>query len=196
MSKGAYTPEFTPVARPGHVLRLDDGSAFQYYEITRFTAIPEIVQTVQVGQNSTNTDVELTELEVWDGWLAQWRLLDLANDIPSGDISVEMDLGGRQAPMWATQNGRGSIDRTTGSVTAWDQNASASAVEDQLTNLTELFTFEQEVPYVTVENTATSGGQQDVPLTFSGFLFEIDGPVGEPSGEQPVQVPIENVRGQ
>lgn len=194
MSKGAYTPEFTPVARPGHVIRLDDGGQFNHYRVERYTAIPQVVETITVGQNSTNTDVELTELELWDDWLGQWRLLDLANDIPTGDISVELDLGGRQAPVWATQNGRGSIDRETGAVTAWDQNASASAVEDQLTHLSELFTFEQDVPYATVENTATSGGDVDVPLTFSGFIFELEGPVQEPS-EQPVQVPIENVRG-
>lgn len=190
MTTGTFTPELTPAARPGDTIRLDDGDSIETFRVVRFAPRPAVAaDTISPDGNSTETDVELTDLEVWDGWLAQYRLLDLGN-LPA-DVSIELDLGGRQAPMWTSQNDRGSIDRDTGRVSSWDSGATSVVVEDQYTNLTEFFVHGQEVPYATVTN--DQGDATDVDLVFSGFVYQLEraGATDDPAA----QVPVASIRG-
>lgn len=191
MSKGAYTPEFTPVARPGHIVRLDDGSDYELYEVERYTALPHVpADSITVSSNSTQTDVNLSEIHIWDGWLAQYRLLDIANELPD-QVKLELDMGGKQAPMWTTQSKRGRLDRESGVQTAYDSGGSTSVVDEQYSNLYELFVHEQTDLYATVTN--DQGSQVTVDLTFSGFAFQLEPLEGRPS-EQPIHVPVSNIK--
>jgi len=186
----AFTQDLTPVAQPGQAIQLDDGDSFEVRQVRRLSPLPAVpIETITVDANGTARDVELTGLEVWDGWMAQLRPLRLADEVPA-DVSIELDHGGKNAPMWTVKNQRTSIDRATGGVSAYDADADGTVIEAQHAGLTEIFVRGESVPYITVTN--GTGAEVDVDLTFSGFLYELTGGSGD---GVVAQVPVANTRG-
>jgi len=190
MTKGAFTPEFTPVARPGNVLRLDDASSTDDYVIERFAPLPDIQESITVAANDRTRNVALDNLEMWRNWLGQYRLPRLTEELPDG-VEIEVDQGGNQMPAYQNVNYRGSITNQTPYQFAGDPNGDADEITDA-GHLLELFVFEDEVPRFTLTN--TTAGQVTVDLTFAGFGYGLK-PTSNPTG-QPVYVPIEAVRGE
>lgn len=183
--KGIYTPELTPVANYGNAVVLDDGDDEETFRITSVSPLPAIQnEPITVADGATERNVDLTNLETWNGWLAQYRLPRLADELPD-DVTIEVDQGGNQAPLFQNQNVRGGFDNSTTSAIAQNDETT------DLSHLLEFYVYEDEVPKFTVSN--DSGGEVDVELTFTGFQFELE-PAENPSG-QPVYVPIESIRG-
>jgi hypothetical protein len=190
--KGAYTPPFTPVARVDDVLQVDDGSdGEQLYRIDRVAPVPSVdIDSITVNANSVQTDVELGNLEVWDGWLGQFRLPRFSEQLQDG-IEIEVDQGGRQAPMFTTREQRGVLDNASLVNATSDPDDTVENVED-ISHLAELYVYEQETPYFTVTN--TTGAQETIDLTFAGFAFELS--EVQTTNSQPIHVPVESLSGQ
>jgi hypothetical protein len=190
--KGAYTPPFTPVARVDDVLQVDDGrDREQLYRIDRVAPVPSVeIDSITVGANSVVTDVELTTLEVWDGWLGQFRPPRFSEQLQDG-IEIEVDQGGRQAPMFTTREQRGVLDNSSLVNATSDPDDTVESVED-ISHLAEFYVYEQEAPYFTITN--TTGSQETIDLTFAGFAFELT-EVQSADG-QPIHVPVEALSGQ
>jgi hypothetical protein len=188
--KGIYTPEFTPVANYGNNVLLDDGDTQEQYRVESVTSLPAIQnEPITVADGATERNVDLPNLETWDGWLAQYRLPRLAEELSDG-VSIEIDQGGNQSPLFQNKNVRGSIDNDT--VHATTENGDGSRVEvSSLSHLAELYVWEDETPKFTVSN--TSGASVDVELTFTGFQFELSR--GSSGSGQPVYIPVESIRG-
>lgn len=160
-----------PAVDVGQVLRLDDGDGFRYGEVRRRATMPELpLETITVGPNSTETDFEASKLEVWDGWIGQYRFERLADELPA-DVTARVDLGGRQAPIWVNKNSRSDINRDTGSVLARNPSDDSVVVEDVRTDLTEIWVREQDTAYLTVRN--ESGSQVEIDLTACGYLYQL-----------------------
>lgn len=193
MSKGSYTPEFTPLARPQDVVELDLGDGTELYEVTGIITLPYIqADQISVNPNSENRNVALTNLEVWNDWLAQYRMPRLTDELPD-DVTIEADQGGRQAPLWQNQNARSAINNDTYTSQVSDIADTVTEVES-LSHLTELFVFEQEPPRFTVTN--NTAGTVNVDLTFSGFAFRLSQTSEAQVGNRtPIYAPVESVRG-
>lgn len=192
MSMGPYNPELTPLGRRGDVLLLDDGTTTRRVEIEKYAVYPQIdLDTVTVADGSQE-EVEATTLEIWDGWLFQVRMSQPGQDIPDG-VTIEADLGGRQAPMYQSKEQRGVIDNTTAAISG----ATAGGVDtEQATHLLEFYIHEQEVPYFTYIN--DSGTSQDISLSFAGYGFKLrppqDADEAEDEQDDETYVPVESIR--
>ena len=189
MTKGPYTPEFSPVARKDHAVELDFGDSSQTYRIVKFAPLPAIEQSITVDANDVERDVDLDQLETWDGWFAQYRLPRLTEELPDS-VSLEFDQGGSQAPLYQNLNQRGAITNETPYQQVTDPADSGVDIHP-LIHLLEMFVFEQETPKVTVTNDTAS--KVTVGLTFAGWQYQIQ--QVESVGEQPVYIPVESVRG-
>ena len=186
--KGAYTPELTPVGRRGDVLLLDDGDSTQRVEVEKVTVYPQTELEPVTVVDGSQEEVEATRLEMWDGWLGQFRLSRVGDDIPDG-VSIEVDQGGRQAPLYQTKEQRGVVEDGTAAITA--ETASGSTDVVQTTHLLEYYVHEQEVPYFTYIN--NSGAEQDITLTFSGFGLKLQQPQNARNKTE-IHVPVESIR--
>lgn len=189
MSKGPYTPEFTPVARKDHVVELDFGDKVRTYRIEKFAPLPSIEESITVAANDVERNVDLDQLEVWDNWMAQYRLPRLTEELPD-NVSLEFDQGGSQAPLYQNLNQRGSITNETPYQQVTDPDDSGVDIYP-LIHLLELYVHEQETPKVTVTNDTDS--EVTVDLTFAGWEYQIQ-EIGSVD-EQPVYIPVESVRG-
>lgn len=188
MSKGAYTPEFTPLARPGDVVELDDGERSQQYEVTKLTTLPAIdISTISVSKNSVKRDVKLTNLEIWEGWVAQYRMPRIQQQLPT-DVNIEVDQGGGQEPLFQTRNQRGDLDDTD----LYEESTNSQT--KNLAHLAELFVHEDTPPRFTVTN--NQGSSIDLDLTFAGFALGLREVGAQKVGNRtPVYAPVESVRG-
>jgi len=191
MTKGAYTQELTPLALPDDYLVLDDGADMRYFEIERFRPQPAVdADTITVADND-DEKAELTNLEVWDGWLAQFRPIQLTESLPD-DVTLRVDQGGKTARRYTTKDTAQAVDNGDFYQEVADDGDNERVISS-LEYLYEQYVWEQEVPYFTLEN--TSGGQVNVDLTFSGFLFKLDPVNRQQVDGQPVHVPIERISG-
>lgn len=193
MPEGAFNSSFDPVVRAGGVLNFNGIDSGDLYVVQNINVLPGITLdedfSVPDGQQEKQ---EITELEMDDGFLGQFRLLSLAEELPD-DVEIKIDHGGKQSPMYETKNRRGFLDNTTGAV--YTDDGAGSAVSDhQMSRFSELFVWEDSTPYFTVEN--NSGAQVDFNLTFTGYAYSTE-PVSrqeaESMGIQPVSVPIESL---
>lgn len=176
-----------PVAQKGDVVEVDLGDEAVFGRVERMGALPAIdAETITVGANSSERDVELTNLELGDGWLAQYRPASLSDRLPD-DVTLELDHGGKQAPMWTTQDQRGVVDNSVPVGTATD---GTNAEVQDLSRLVELYVYEQQVPYVTVTN--NSGSEVDVDLRFQGYKFSLGS--AQPTQAPQAYCPASNVR--
>lgn len=188
--KGAYTQSWSPVARVGDVVALDDGSEQRLYEIQRLAPLPDIeMSSITVAANTVSRDNQLTNLETWDGWFAQYRMARFSEEIPDG-VDIEFDLGGRQAPLFKNREQRGTLNNASLTNAIGDTNDNTTEVTD-LSHLAELYVHEQESPFITIDN--TTGASETIDIGFAGFQFEIQR-VDEAQG-QPVHVPVEALSG-
>lgn len=186
--KGAYTQELSPVALYGQPLLLDDGYEQQLVEISQ--VIPQAGVTtadVTINANDRENNVVAEELEIWDGWLAQWRPVNLTQDLPD-DVVLEVDQGAKNQALYQTRNGQGQIDNGTPSELI-DEGTAAEIIDHS--NLLEYYVYEDEPPIFTYINNSAS--QETVNLEFAGFAFNVD-PINQPDG-QPVYVPVEGIDG-
>jgi len=186
--KGAYTAELSPVAHYGQSVELDDGEQTQTFEITQVAPLVGIeTDTVTVNDGDRDGPIKAENLEIWDGWLAQWRPTNLTQDLPDG-VELEVYQGAATQSVYQARNLQGSITNDTpGEVTT----EGGTTEVDVLSNLLEMYVYEDEPPQFVYKN--TSGAQQDISIEFTGFCFNIR-PVSQPSG-QPVYIPIEGIRG-
>lgn len=186
--KGAYTAELSPVAHYGQAVTLDDGEQTQTFQITQVAPVVGIeTETVTVDDGSVDGPIEAENLEIWDGWLAQWRPINLTQDLPDG-VEVDVYQGANTQSVYQTRNVQGSIDNDTpGEVTAEGGTTELNV----LSNLLEMYVHEDEAPRFEYSN--TSGSQQDISMEFAGFVFNIE-PTSNPSG-QPAYIPVEGIRG-
>lgn len=194
MPEGAYPYRLEPIARPGDVLRLDPLG--EYREVDVFSIRPEIkafATAIALTANGTDADNEATELSMPDGWLGQFRMLKPGADIPDG-VTVTVDQGGEQSPMYTTKNARGSFDHSIGTIEGDDASGTNTATALE-TRLTELYVWQDDTtPYFTFEETA--GGTPSIQnVRFSGYAYRLGKKLSSaPPGTTPVAVPIERVR--
>jgi len=194
MPQGAFNGGFEPIARPGGFVQFDDVSDGAIYAVRAYNVLPEI----QLEDNFTPSDGgiekrELTDIEMDEGFLAQYRLLKLPEQLPD-DVEIEIDHDGKQAPLYQTENVRGVLTNETGAVYT-DDTAGGSVVDQHLSQFTELFVWEDNPPYFTVKN--NTGGPIDVALTFSGYAYHLEEVAAEPEnfgGPQPVVVPRRSIQ--
>lgn len=186
--KGAFTPEFTPVARPGQAIKVDEGGSTTTYRIDRFAPLPTISSdTLSVGDGEESNKYELDALATDNGWLAQYRPVALTQELPDG-VVYELYQPGEQDPLYTNKTEGSEIDNDA-AYQLVDEGSNTELTD--LTYLLELFVEADDVPYIQFTN--TSGSDQSFSLTFAGFNFEIT-EVANPSG-QPVYVPKAAVRG-
>ena len=186
--KGAYTAELSPVAHYGQSVTLDDGTDTETFEITQVAPLVGVeTDEVTVADGTADGPVKAEQLEIWDGWLAQWRPVNLTQDLPDG-VELEVYHGSSTQSVYQTRNAQGRIDNgTPGELTDEDGNTEVSV----LSNLLEMYVYEDEPPQFVYRN--DSGSSQDISIEFAGFAFNIK-PVAQPNG-QPVYIPIEGIRG-
>jgi hypothetical protein len=190
MPKGAYTSELSPVAYYGQPVLLDSGSEQQAYRVTQ--VIPQVgitTDTVTINGQDEEVNVKATELETWDGWLAQWRPTNWTQDIPD-DINITVDQGANNKSVYQTRNSQGVLEADTPSELL-DEGPAAEITNHA--NLLEFYVFEDEPPRITYEN--PTAGQETVSIEFTGFAFNVERISGAPD-EQPVYVPVEGISGQ
>lgn len=193
MPEGAFNDTFSPVARPGDVLELSPTG--EYRRVKGINALPGIglEETFTVAANDSSKR-QLSALEVNEGFLAQFRLPRLPEELPDG-VYIEVDHGGRQNPAYETKNARGKLDNETGVSYGWDPNAGSSTVEGFRSEQTELFVAGTSAPYFNVVN--TTAGEITFDPTFEGFAYAVEEvPRGkaEQGGRTPVVVPVEAER--
>lgn len=190
MPKGAFNSSFDPVVRAGGLVNLNSIDSDAYYLVQNVNTLPRItLEENFVVADGAQDKRELDVLEVEDGYFAQYRLLRLADELPA-DVEIRVDHGGKQSPMFETKNVLGQFDRETGAVYT-DDGSGGSVVDHHMSRFTELFVFEDNGPYFTVEN--NSGGQVDFNLTFTGYNYvieEVDAQEAQSRGLQPVSVPV------
>lgn len=186
--KGAFTPEFTPIARPGQFIEVDEGGSTTTYRIDRFAPLPTITsQTLSVNDGAESSKYELSALETDNGWLAQYRPVALTQELPDG-VVYELYQPGEQDPLYTNKTEGSEVGNDTPYQLVDEGN---NAELDDLTHLLELFVESDDVPYIQFTN--TSGSDQSFTLTFAGFNFAIT-EVANPN-KQPVYVPVAAVRG-
>jgi len=187
--KGAYTSELSPVAYYGQPVLLDDGETKSAFEVSRVAPLVGVeTETVTVPENDEVVNEEATNLEMWDGWLAQYRPVNVHEDIPA-DVSIQVDQQANNQSLYQTKEGQGEIGENTAARKV--QEDSTTDVRD-LSNLLEYYVYEDEPPRFSYINSTT--GDEDVTLEFAGFAFEIEPIRGDPDG-QPVYVPVGGLRG-
>lgn len=193
MSSKLWPRNLDPIAMPGDYVGLTPLDEIR--RVLRVSIRPEIQvfsDAISLSANATSSDHEMSELAMPDGWLGQWRMLKPGADIPNG-VDVQMDHGGENAPSWTTKNARGSIDHTIGTIEGDD--AAGTATADQLeTRLTEVYVWEDEVPYLTF--TETAGATPSIQdMRFSGYVYKLGAPRRTtPDGSTPLAVPVQRVR--
>lgn len=189
MPAGAFNSSFEPVARVGDVI---DVQPRGMYQVERLGLQPGINTTITVSANDTE-QVELTDIRQDDGYLAQFRQPRLADELPDG-VEVRVDHDGQQAPAFEAKASRGFYDNETGAVYSFDPDTDTVTQDDHLDLFTELFIFEDDVPYFTVRN--TTAGQISYTPTFVGYQYQIE-PItdrqAEQMGGQAVAVPSKSI---
>ena len=189
MPAGAFNSSFEPVARVGDVI---DVQPRGMYQVERLGLQPGISTTITVSANDTE-QVELTDIRQDDGYLAQFRQPRLADELPDG-VEVRVDHDGQQAPAFEAKASRGFYDNETGAVYSYDPDGDTVTQDDHLDLFTELFVFEDDVPYFTVRN--TTAGEIDYTPTFVGYQYQIE-PItdreAEQMGGQAVAVPSKSI---
>lgn len=168
MPEGAFNTQFEPVARVRDVVEIQPRG---FYVVERLNVQPGInLESAFSPADGSNSKEELNDIEQDDGYFAQYRLPRLPNSLPDG-VTVEVDHDGRQSPMFETKNRRGSFDNETGAIYSWDPNSGNVTQDDHNTAFTELFVFEDDVPYFNVQN--ESGGAISWNPTFVGYQYKI-----------------------
>jgi len=189
MPAGAFNSSFEPVARVGDVI---DVQPRGMYQVERLGLQPGINTTITVSANDTE-QVELTDIRQDDGYLAQFRQPRLADELPDG-VEVRVDHDGQQAPAFEAKASRGFYDNETGAVYSYDPDSDVAIQDDHLDLFTELFVFEDDVPYFTVRN--TTAGEIDYTPTFVGYQYQIE-PItdrqADQMGGQAVAVPSKSI---
>jgi hypothetical protein len=147
---------------------------------------------VTIGANDSEFDNEAEDLEMNRGWLGQYRPLHLGEDLPDG-VNVHVDMGGKQSPMYTNKNQRGEIADETAAMVA-DDATGTSVVSDILnTHLSEMYVYEDEVPYFSFKN--TTGAQVTVnDVRFAGFQYHLESLSTAPGGAHVEPVPVERVK--
>lgn len=200
--KGAFTSELSPVAYFGQPVILDDGTeqaAFRVGQVAPLVGVE--TESVTVGANDQTSPQKAEELEIWDGWLAQYRPTNLTQDLPDG-IEVEVYQGANNQPLYQSRNGQG---RWTNS-NVYELTDTGSGVDvATLSNFAEVYVFEDEPPRFKYTN--TTGSSEDITLQFTGFSFNLEPITGAKADVkdggltdadfdgQPVYVPVEGIRG-
>jgi hypothetical protein len=189
MPAGAFNQDFLPAARPGDVIEFAPLDGNDQHRVVAVAPLNEIaLESGVTVADGTREKVELNELEMPDGHLAQYRLPRLTEELPD-DVEIEIDHSGKQQPMYETKNVRGRLTNQTG-VTYGDDPESADEVYEMYRpSFTELFVHETGAPNFTFIN--RSGGQVTVNLTFEGYSFRLERPASRASN--PVVVPIESI---
>lgn len=134
------------------------------YQVKLVEVQPGVDVTLNVNANGMNSDQSADPLQVDDGMLAQYRVMD-GTDIRDG-VTIEADQLGQQSVMYKSKNQRGD----------WGTDTSGLTPQS---NLTELFQFEDRDLHFTV--TETNGDGSNLTVTFSGFMYRIVGPVNDVS---------------
>ena len=195
MPEGAFNSSFDPVTRAGGVVNFNSINSDTYYVVQNLNTLPRVTLDEDFSLANGETEKrEITELEVEDTYLAQYRLLRLADELPA-DVEIRVDHGGKQSPMFETKNRLGKLDRETGAVFT-DDGSGGAVVDHHMSRFTELFVWEDNPPYFTVEN--NSGGQVDFNLTFTGYAYvteEVGRQEVESKNIQPVSVPTQSLDG-
>lgn len=193
---GAYPQELVPAVRPG-----DHAELVPLGEIKQVDAMvpqPGVLALdsdgsngVTVADGSTDSDNELTNLEMPEGWLAQYRITQPADDMDDG-VTFTVDMGGSQAPMYTNKTFRGEIIDSTATQHAETSGGSDVTADTLNTHLLEFYIWEDEVPYLTIEN--SSGAQVTADdILFQGFQYRMADVSGSPNGNAE-PLPVERVR--
>jgi len=188
MPEGAYNHQFEPVARVGDVI---DVQSRGIYRVTALGPQPNLQPEDEFTVADTESEKrELTDTEQRKNFLAQYRLPQLASRLPD-DVVIRIDHDGRQEPLYEAKNVRGELDNEVGAI--YSQDGSGSVVqEEQLTAFTELFIYEDNVPYFEVEN--NSGSQITYTPRFVGYQFALEELNSVPGGTTPVAVPSRSIK--
>lgn len=186
--KGAFTPEFTPVARPGQVVELDAGSARQTVEIERMAPLPEITtDEFTVSANSESSKIEVDALETDGGWFAQYRPVALTQELPDG-VSFRVFQSQKSNRNYTNRSQTSDIDNETPYELV---DASTGEEVTDLTHLLELYVREDDDLFFQFTN--TTDAEVSFSLTYAGFNYDAS-PV-QNTREQPIYVPATAIRG-
>jgi hypothetical protein len=193
---GAYPPNLVPALRPGDLAELLPME--KLVRVSSFTPQPGVtVLDSDAGDDITISDggfekVELTPLEAQDKELLQLRPLALAEDLPDG-VEIEVDFGGEQAPYYETKNARGVLTNATGATAGYNEDSDSVFVADEVqTQLSEIYIYEQEVPFFTFRN--NSGGQVTISdIVYSGYRYDLaeNGVSQNGMNDPAVPIPVE-----
>jgi len=184
MPTGAYTKEFSPVGRSGDLLEVDTGSSKTYYQIEQFRPVPDVsIESTTVDPGDVESGIALDNLAVWEGWLGQYRIPRLTDQLPD-DVSLQFDHGGAKDPVYQNLNQRGEITN----------NSPINNDMDSLNHLFEWFILGDTVPTMTVTN--NSEDEITLDLNFAGFVFNLESVSSTAGSDTPVYVPVEAIRGQ
>jgi len=190
MPEGAYNRAFQPVARPGNAIEFAPLNGTDQFQVAAVAPLNEITLDADLTiADGTYEKIELTELEVPQDHLAQYRLPRLPEELPD-DVEIEIDHDGKQQPLYETKNVRGSLTNETGVVYGNDPASGDQVSEAYRTEATELFVHESDEPNFTFYN--RSGAQQTVNLTFEGFMYRLASAPADV--RNPVVVPVESIQ--
>lgn len=200
---GPYPRNLEPVALEGDIVKLISQHLDEpvIRQVEAFEPQPTIVEfdsddgdDITVSGNDSNTDHELTRLEVPDGWIGQFRMVRLGLDIPA-DIEITVDQGGSALPLYSTKNRQGRIDRATGTEIGHDDTGADQWIveEDINTQLVEWYVWEQEPPIFSFENT-TAGDVGVSDIRFSGYMYRTIPVNRVPDNVHPIPLPVGSIR--
>lgn len=191
MPEGAFNTSFEPVARKRDILEIQPRG---YFVVERVNVQPGIgLQDDFDPADGSSEKRELTDIEQDTGYVAQYRLPRLPYTLPD-DVEIQVDHDGRQSPMFEAKNVRGSYDNETGAIYSWDPETGEAVQDDHMTGFTELFVYEDNVPYFNVIN--DSGGAISWNPTFVGYQYkvvEISESEVRDTGKTPTAVPSKSI---
>lgn len=190
MPEGAFNTEFLPAVRPGDYVELaPEGEVRQVLAYNTLVDLTLEDGGFTVPANDDDKQ-ELHALKVEDGYLAQYRLPLLGEELPDG-VEVEVDHTGKQQPVWGTKNARGRLTNETAAAMGYDSAAAAAEFDGYHTAFTEFYVKEQNAPNFNVIN--TTAGQITFDPTFRGYKFEVSAPTEPPENVQPVSIPVQAI---
>ena len=187
MPAGAFNSGFDPAARPGDVVEFPERGIAR--QVAQYNLLPNISGPEVTVADNSEEKVEVTEIEMPDDFLGQFRLPFIAQELPE-DVEIRVDHDGRQEPKYETKNERGFIDSRTGAILGDDPETGDTLLEDLQTRFTEMYVYEQNPPFFSFRN--ESGSSQTIDLTFAGYSFRLGDEVRDPNGV--VQLPTRALR--
>lgn len=175
---GLFSEQFEPAFSIGEYVRLEPMGEVRQVEL--LDAQPSIGVTLDVNTNGRAVNQRLTEIEMPNHMLGQYRLANTGEIKPG--TRIEVDKMGRNSMKFATKNDRGYYTSFTPDLTP-------------TSNLTEMYQWEDgEIYFSVYEEAGESYENDELEVTFSGFSFLLTENEVDPGNETPTPVPVGPIR--